>query len=95
MQSNKTKEQRVETAVGENGEDTCFDDPEKEEALPEADSPASNTRSGLGSNQQLVTHDVLMTILDISGTGVKLTVRSTTSRKSPTYFLQIRKHSIR
>ena len=43
IQSEKAIKQRVAAAIVENGEDMCLDDPQQEEALPEANS-AVNTR---------------------------------------------------
>ena len=82
----KTKEQRVTAATDESGEDVCFDKLESEEASPEADTPAANTRSRVGSSPRSVTQEVLMTMLDISGTGAMLTPQSTKSRKFPSKF---------
>ena len=53
---------------------------------PEQDTPAANTRSRVGSGQRTVTQEVLMTVLDISGTGYLLTPKSTASRKFPKQF---------
>ena len=40
----------------------------------------------MGSGQRTVTQEVLMTVLDISGTGCLLTPKSTASRKFPKNF---------
>ena len=66
--------------------DVYLDDPEQEEVFPEEDSPTANTRSRLRPSQRSVTQEVLMTILDIAGTGAKLTTISTASRKFPAQF---------
>ena len=67
-------------------EDVCLDKEDLEEALPEADTPAANTRSLVETGQHSVTQEVLMTVLDISGTGYLLTPKSTASRKFPKQF---------
>ena len=82
----KPKEQRMAAATGESGEDVCLDESEPEEASPEADTPAANTRSRVGSSPGLVTQEFLMTILDISDMGAMLTPQITASRKFPAKF---------
>ena len=82
----KTKEQRVTAATDESGEDVCFDKLESEEASPEADTPAANTRSRVRSGQRSVTQEALTTVLDISGMGYMLTPKITSSRKFPKKF---------
>ena len=86
VQSEKAKEQRVAAAINEDGKDACLNNPVPEEAWPEADTPTANTRSRLGSNLHLVTQEVFMTMLDISGTCAKLAAQSTASRKFPNIF---------
>ena len=61
-------------------EDTCLNEEELEEALPEEDTPAANTRSRVGSGQRSVTQEVFMPVMDISGVGYKLTPKITASR---------------
>ena len=56
------------------------------EASPEADTPSANTRPRVGSSLRSVTQEVLMTMLDILGTGAMLTPQSTKSRKFPSKF---------
>ena len=77
--------QRVAADTNKN-EDICLDAEELEESLPEADTPAANTRSRVGSGQCTVTQEVIMTVMDISGVGYKLTPKSTASRKFPKQF---------
>ena len=67
-------------------EDICLDKEELKEALPKADTPIANTTSRVGSGQRSVTQEVLMTVIDISGVGFKLTPQSTASRKFPKQF---------
>ena len=64
----------------------CLDEEDLKEALPEADTPAANTRSRVGSGQRSGTQEVLMTVMDISGVGYMLTPKSTASRKFPKKF---------
>ena len=74
--------QRVATDSNEE-ENTCLDKEDPQETPPVPDTPATNTRSRVGSGQRTVTQEVLMTVLDISGTGYLLTPRSTASQKFP------------
>ena len=81
-QMEAAQSQRVVADTNED-EDICLDDEDIQETPPEADTPAANTRSRVGSGQRTVTQEVLMTVLDISGTGYLLTPKSTASRKFP------------
>ena len=81
----KAQAQRV-TADTNKNEDVCLDKEDLKKVLPKADTPAANTRSHVGSGQRTVTHEVLMTMLDISGTSAILTPKSTASRKFPKKF---------
>ena len=67
-------------------EDECLDKELQDEAQPEADTPAANTRSRAGSGQRTVNQKVLFTVMDISGVGYELTPKSTASRKFPKRF---------
>ena len=92
---NKILEQRAQTEAAQSkrvaantneDDDICLDDEDLEETQPEADTPAANTRSRVGSGQRTVTQEVLMTVMDISGVSYKLTPKSTASRKFPKQF---------
>ena len=61
----------------------CLDEEDLEDALPKADTPAANTRSRVRSGQHTGTQEVLMAVIDISGTGYMLTPKSTASKKFP------------
>ena len=84
-QTETAQSQRVAADTNEN-EDICLDKEELKEALPEADTPAANTISLVGSGQRYVTQEVLMTVMDIFGVGYMLTPKSTASRKFPKKF---------
>ena len=75
--SDKILEQRARTeaaqsqrvAAGTNeDEDMCLDKEDFQETPPELDTPAANTRSRVGSGQRTITQEVLMNVMDISGT---------------------------
>ena len=63
--------------------DACLDKEDPQETPPVPDTSAANTRSRAGSGQRTVTQEVLMNVLDISGTGYLLTPRNTASQKFP------------
>ena len=86
VQTKKAGEQRVAAATEESDQDVCLDESEPEDASRKADTPAANTRSPVGSSPRSVTQEVLMTMLDISGTGAMLTPKSTASRNFPAKF---------
>ena len=81
----KAQDQRMAADTTKN-EDVCLDEEDLKVALPEADTPAANTSSRVRSGQRAATQEVLMTGLDISGTGYMLTPKSTASRKFPKKF---------
>ena len=58
--------QRVVADTNE-AEDECLEKELQDEAQPEVDTPASNTRSRAGSGQRTVTQEVLFTVTNISG----------------------------
>ena len=74
--------QRVSADTNED-EDICLDEHDLPETSPEQDTPAAYTRSRLGSGQRTVTQEVLMTVLDISGTGYLLTPKKHRLKKVP------------
>ena len=73
-------------AARESDENVCLNELEPEEASPEAEIPAANIMSRVGSSSRSVMQEVLMTMLDISRTGAMLTLKSTASRKFPAKF---------
>ena len=66
--------QRVATDFEE--EDACLDEEDPQETPPVPDTPVTNTRSRAGSGQRTVMQEVLMTVLEISGSGNLPTPRS-------------------
>ena len=85
-QTEKAKEQRVAATTNGSDKDVYLNESIPKDASPEADKPAAKTRSRMGSSPRSITQEVLMTMLDISGTGAMLTPKSTASRKFPANF---------